>query len=83
MRYLNQGYNIKRLGKHCRFLEIIDDRDYGAGGSICPLFFDGATSTFKELPQVTEKEKLEKYYRYAELLDSREQQQILELTNPK
>jgi hypothetical protein len=66
------GYNIERLKDHCRFLEILDDRDYGANGNICPLFFDGATSTFKELPLVTDKDELEKYYRYAEFLDSRE-----------
>lgn len=64
-------YNILRLKNYCRFLNIIDDRDYGAGGSICPLFFDGATSTFKELPLTSDKEALEKYYKYAEYLDSR------------
>ena len=47
------------------------------------LFFDGATSTFKELPLPDDKENLEKFYRYAEFLDRRESQQTLELTNPK
>lgn len=53
-------------------MNIIDDRDYGAGGAICPLFFDGAISMFKELPPITDTEGLERYYRYAEFLDSRE-----------
>lgn len=69
--YLN--YNITRLKDHCRFLNIIEDRDYGAGGNICPLFFDGAVSTFKELPLPSDKEVIERYYRYAESLESREE----------
>lgn len=78
-----KGYNIVRLKNYCRFLEVIDDRDYGAGGCYIGLFFDGATSTFKELPLPSDKEELEKFYRYAEFLDRREQQQDLELSNPK
>lgn len=77
------GYNTMRLKGCGRFLNIIEDRDYGAGGHICPLFFDGATSTFKELPPPDDKAALERYYRYAEKLDAREQEQDLELTNPK
>ena len=68
------GYNITRLKDHCRFLNVIEDRDYGAGGNICPLFFDGAVSRFKELPLNTNKEELEKFYKYAEYLESREEQ---------
>jgi len=64
-----KDYNITRLRNYGRFLNIIDDRTYGAAGNICPLFFDGATSTFRELPQTTDKEELEKYYQYAEYLD--------------
>jgi hypothetical protein len=77
------GYNIERLKNCGRFLNIIDDRDYGANGSICPLFFDGATSTFKELPLITDKENLEKFYKYAEFLNSRAEREDLELTSPK
>ena len=76
-------YDISRLKNYCRFLEIIDDRDYGAGGCFIGLFFDGAISTFKELPLPDDKEALEKFYKYAEFLDSREQHQSLELLNPK
>ena len=77
-----QKYNITRLKDHCRFLNIIEDRDYGAGGNICPLFFDGAVSIFKELPLPDNEESLESYYRYAELLERREDPPALELTNP-
>lgn len=78
-----RDYNIARLKNYCRFFEIIDDRDYGAGGCYIGLFFDGATSTFKELPLPSNKAELEKVYKYAEKLDAREQQENLELTNPK
>ena len=78
-----KGYNIARLKNCCRFFEIIDDRDYGAGGCYIGLFFDGAISTFKELPLPNDKENLEKFYRYAEYLDSREEESVLELSNPK
>lgn len=77
------GYNILRLKDNGRFLKFLEDRDYGAGGSICPLFFDGATSFFKELPLITEKELLESCYKAAEFLQSRQDSEVLELTNPK
>ena len=32
-----------------RFLEILGGRE-GGGGTVCPLYFDGATNYFKELP---------------------------------
>ena len=66
-------YDISRLKGYGRFLNVIEDRDYGAAGNICPLFFDGATSTFKELPLPSDKVEIEKYYQYAEFLDSREE----------
>ena len=78
-----KGYNIARLKNNCRIFKILDDRDYGAGGCYVGLFFDGAISAFTELPLPHEKERLEKFYRLAERLDAREQQQNLELTNPK
>lgn len=64
------GYDMKKLKFNSRFLNIIEDRDYGAAGYICPLFFDGATSTFRELPEVTDLDRLEKCYKYAEYLTS-------------
>ena len=77
------GYNISRLKDNGRFLKILEDRDYGAGGNICPLFFDGATSTFKELPLSTNKMELEKSYKCAEFIQSRQEPEVLQLTNPK
>ena len=78
-----EGYNIKKLSKHCRFLEVIEDRDYGAGGYQCGLFFDGATSTFKELPKTNDIEGLERYYSYIKSLESLEDNNTLQLTHPK
>lgn len=64
------GYNVKRLGQHCRILEIIDDRDYGANGRYVGLFFDGAASVFHELPLPSNTEELERFYQYAENMDN-------------
>lgn len=72
-------YDISRLKNYCRFFEVIEDRDYGAGGCCIGLFFDGATSTFKELPPPTDRIALEKFYKYAEYLETKD----LELTHPK
>ena len=46
-----EGYNIKKFRNYIRFAEVLEDRDYGANGQICPLFFNGAVSVFKELPR--------------------------------
>lgn len=64
-----EGYDITRFRNHIRFMEVIEDRDYGANGSICPLFFDGAVSTFIELPKPNDKEGLQKVYSYIESLN--------------
>lgn len=77
-----KDYNINRLTNYCRFLEILDDRDYGAAGHTCPLFFDGATSTFRELPKPDDKVGLERYYRYIQYLENLEHNQPLQLTHP-
>jgi hypothetical protein len=62
------GYDITRFRNHIRFMEVIEDRDYGANGQICPLFFDGAVSTFNELPLPTDTRGIEQVYSY---LDAR------------
>lgn len=79
--YLN--YDIQKLQGYCRFLEVLEDRDYGANGHVCPLFFDGATSTFKELPKYTEIEKLNRYYQLIKRWEEEAEAPPLELTNPK
>ena len=45
-----EGYDITKFRNHRRFMEVIEDREYGAGGQICPLVLDGAVSTVNELP---------------------------------
>jgi len=55
------GYDIKRFEDKIRFMEIIISRDGGAG-TVCPLYFDGATNYFKELPLPSDKEAIQKVY---------------------
>lgn len=43
------GYDITFFKDNIRFLEILGGRE-GGGGTICPLYFDGAVNYFKELP---------------------------------
>lgn len=43
------GYNITKFRDHIRFLEVVINRE-GEGNGICPLYFDGKTNTFMELP---------------------------------
>lgn len=66
-----EGYDITKFRNHIRFMEVIEDRDYGSNGQICPLFFNGAVSTFNELPRPEDKEGLQKVYRYIESLRER------------
>lgn len=65
------NYDITRLKNYARFLNIIDDRDYGAAGNICPLFFDGATSMFAELPLPNDTEGMNKVYQYIDKLSNK------------
>lgn len=62
-----EGYDITKLKDHFRLLEIIVNRD-GEMGGLCPLFFDGAVSVFKELPRPEEKSRLDDIYRYVSSL---------------
>lgn len=61
-----EGYDITKFKNHIRFMEVIEDRDYGANGQICPLYFDGAVSTFKELPKPQDKNEISSVYQYIE-----------------
>lgn len=45
-----EGYDITKWRDNIRFLEIIAGRE-GGGGTVCPLFFDGAVNFFTELPK--------------------------------
>ena len=46
-------YDITYFKDNIRFLELLGGRE-GGGGTICPLFFDGAVNYFKELPLPSE-----------------------------
>ena len=45
-------------------MEVLEDRDYGANNQICPLYFDGASSYFLELPRANDSTEIEKVYRF-------------------
>ena len=47
----HEGYDITKFRNYIRFLQVIEDRDYGAAGQVCPLFFNGMSSAFRELPK--------------------------------
>lgn len=61
------GYDIKKFKDNIRFLEVIVNRDAEMGG-ILPLFFDGATCNFKELPLPDDKVGLQKWYTYLDYI---------------
>ena len=61
-----EGYDITKFRNHIRFMEVIEDRDYGANGNICPLYFDGAISFFSELPRSDDKVGMQKVYNFIE-----------------
>lgn len=64
-----EHYDIKKFRNYIRFMEIVEDRDYGASGNICPLFFNGASSAFFELPRYDESTKLNEIYAYINELE--------------
>jgi hypothetical protein len=59
------GYDIKKFKDNIRFLEVIVNRD-GQMGGILPLYFDGATCTFAELPKPNDSANMQQVY---QLLD--------------
>lgn len=61
-----EGYNITRFRNNIRFMIVIEDRDNGSAGQVCPLFFDGAVSVFTELPLPTNTAELDKCLEYIE-----------------
>jgi hypothetical protein len=54
------GYDITKFRNHIRFMEVIINRE-GEQNGICPLYFDGLTNTFEELPKPTDSQ-IDKYY---------------------
>lgn len=59
------GYDIRKLGKRGVFAKYLFNRN-GEGGGITPLFFDGATSHFWELPRPKDTGAITAVYNYAE-----------------
>lgn len=55
------GYDISRLRGHARFLEIVLNRE-GESNDIAPLYFDGATNFFIEMPPPKDTVSLQKIY---------------------
>lgn len=51
------GYDVRFFRDNIRFLEILGGREGGAG-TTAPLYFDGATNYFKELPLPEEVENM-------------------------
>ena len=65
------GYDVTKFKDNIRFMEIIISRDGGAG-TICPLYFDGAVTYFKELPRSDDKESMEKAYNFLKNIKNNE-----------
>lgn len=56
------GYDIKKFKDNIRFLFVLANRD-GEMGGVLPLYFDGATCTFAELPRPDNAEGIGRVYR--------------------
>jgi hypothetical protein len=50
----HRGYDIKKLGSKYVSMKILKDRHYGLANMYVPLFFNGATTFYKELPKASE-----------------------------
>ena len=78
-----EGYDITRFKNNIRFLLIIEDRDNGGGGQICPLLFDGAVSNFCELPLPNNKTEIEKVLKYVENVITKKSKPVFTLIAKK
>lgn len=72
-----ERYDITKFRNNIRFMEVIEDRDYGASGNICPLYFDGSVSFFKELPKPDNNYELQKVY---EVINRKNRQKTAKVT---
>lgn len=57
------GYDITKFRDNIRFLEVVVNR-FGASNGILPLYFDGAVTSFSELPSPSNKNALAQIYDY-------------------
>ena len=63
------GYDITKLRGNARFLEVVLNRD-GESNDVVPLFFDGATNFFSELPSFKDVNAMNKVISYIQRLKS-------------
>lgn len=70
----HEGYDITKFRNYIRFLQVIEDRDYGASGQVCPLFFNGMSSSFRELP-LPDSSEINEALRFTTILDAARQGQ--------
>ena len=70
----SDGVGLKNYG---RFLYVLANRD-GEMGGICPLFFDGSSTHFEELPLPDKTVEIGKYYDLVGKLRSYRQQKKFE-----
>lgn len=56
-------YDVSFFRDNIRFLEILGGRE-GGGGTICPLYFDGAVNYFKELPRPNDNAGMTQVYNF-------------------
>ena len=68
----HEGYDITKFKNYIRFAQVIEDRDYGASGQVCPLFFNGVSSSFRELPKPNDPE-IEEAINFANYLEAQKQ----------
>lgn len=61
------NYRVDVMQDHFRVLLILKSRD-GESNVRTPLFFDGATNYFKEMPRVENSNEVEKVYQYVQNL---------------
>jgi hypothetical protein len=59
------GYDITKFRDNIRFLEVVVNR-FGVSNGILPLYFDGAVTSFSELPSPKDKNGLSQVYNYIE-----------------
>ena len=80
--YLN--YDISKFRNNIRFLEVVLNRE-GESNDIVPLYFDGATNYFRELPSYKDTTALKKIYNYLSFIRGEIPNAIsmLELSNYK
>lgn len=63
------GYDIKKFKESIRFVFVLANRD-GEMGGILPLYFDGATCTFVELPRPDNTAELNRVYQLIQKIRS-------------